>query len=167
MSKMAVTPVTPVTSSQTIGPFWHMLADPEHADLARLGAEGARLELTGVVCDGDGTPMSDACIEIWQATPVASPRFTGWGRCATDPHGAYRFVTLAPDAAAPYVAVAIFARGLLKPLWTRVYFADTGDALLAGLPAARRQTLLAQPAGATWRWDIRLQGEGETVFLDL
>jgi protocatechuate 3,4-dioxygenase alpha subunit len=111
--------------------------------------------------------MSDACIEIWQATPVASPRFTGWGRCATDPHGAYRFVTLAPDAAAPYVAVAIFARGLLKPLWTRVYFADTGDALLAGLPAARRQTLLARPAGATWRWDIRLQGEGETVFLDL
>ncbi|MGH2900004.1 MAG: protocatechuate 3,4-dioxygenase subunit alpha, partial [Solirubrobacteraceae bacterium] len=122
---------------------------------------------TGVVCDGDGTPMSDACIEIWQATPAASPRFAGWGRCATDPHGGYRFVTLAPDAAAPYLAVAIFARGLLKPLWTRVYFADTGDALLAGLPAARRRTLLAQPAGAAWRWDIRLQGEGETVFLDL
>ena len=155
-----------VTSSQTIGPFWHMLADPAHADLTRHGAEGERLELTGVVLDGDGAPLGDACIEIWQATPAASPQFNGWGRCATDEHGGYRFVTLAPDPSAPYLAVAIFARGLLRPLWTRVYFADTGDALLAALPPARRATLLAQRAEAGWRWDIRLQGDGETVFLD-
>jgi protocatechuate 3,4-dioxygenase alpha subunit len=156
-----------VTSSQTIGPFWHLLAEPEHADLTRLGATGPRLELAGTVRDGDGAQLTDACIEIWQATPAASPVFTGWGRCATDAHGGYRFVTLAPDPSAPYFAVAIFARGLLKPLWTRVYFADTGDALLAALPPARRATLLAQRGDAGWRWDIRLQGDGETVFLDL
>ena len=156
-----------VTSSQTIGPFWHMLADPAHADLTRLGATGPRLELAGTMRDGDGAPLSDACIEIWQATPAASPLFNGWGRCATDGQGGYRFVTLAPDATAPYLAAAIFARGLLRPLWTRVYFADTGDALLAALPPARRATLLAQRAEAGWRWDIRLQGDGETVFLDL
>jgi protocatechuate 3,4-dioxygenase alpha subunit len=156
-----------VTSSQTIGPFWHMLADPAHADLTRLCAAGPRLALSGVMLDGDGTPLSDACIEIWQATPTASPTFTGWGRCATDANGGYRFVTLAPDPGAPYFAVAIFARGLLKALWTRVYFADTGDPLLAALPTARRATLLAQPGDAGWRWDIRLQGDGETVFLDL
>jgi protocatechuate 3,4-dioxygenase alpha subunit len=156
-----------VTSSQTIGPFWHMLADAEHADLTRHGAEGERLELAGVLLDGDGVPLSDACVEIWQATPAASPTFNGWGRCATDLHGGYRFTTLAPDPAAPYFAVAVFARGLLKPLWTRVYFADTSDALLGALPPARRATLIAQRAEAGWRWDIRLQGAGETVFLEL
>jgi protocatechuate 3,4-dioxygenase, alpha subunit len=156
-----------VTSSQTIGPFWHLLAEPEHADLTRLGATGARLELAGTMRDGDGAPLTDACIEIWQATPKASPVFTGWGRCATDTTGGYAFVTLAPDPSAPCLAVAIFARGLLKPLWTRVYFADTGDALLSALPPARRATLLAQRSDAGWRWDIRLQGDGETVFLEL
>ena len=165
--RATTTPTPAVTSSQTIGPFWHMLADPAHADLTRLGAEGPRLELAGAMFDGDGALLSDACIEIWQATPAASPTFTGWGRCATDIHGGYRFVTLAPDPAAPCLAVAIFARGLLKPLWTRVYFADTGDSLLAGLPPARRPTLLAQRTEAGWRWDIRLQGPGETVFLEL
>jgi protocatechuate 3,4-dioxygenase alpha subunit len=159
----------PVTASQTIGPFWHMLADPLSGDLTRLGATGARLQLTGRVIDGDGAPISDACIELWQATPLASPVFLGWGRCATNIQGAFRFVTLTPDAEAPYLAVAIFARGLVKPLWTRVYLADTGDALLSALPADRRATLIAQAEDGApdgWRWDIRLQGDGETVFLD-
>jgi protocatechuate 3,4-dioxygenase alpha subunit len=155
-----------VTGSQTIGPFWHMLADPAAADLTRFGAAGARLVLAGRVIDGDGAPVSDACVEIWQATPLASPVFPGWGRCATEPDGGFRFVTLAPDAGAPYLAVAVLARGLVKPLWTRVYFADPGDPLLAALPGARRATLLARSDEAGWRWDIRLQGDGETVFLE-
>jgi protocatechuate 3,4-dioxygenase alpha subunit len=160
----------PVTPSQTIGPFWHMLADPMATDLTRFGAPGPRLQLTGRVIDGDDAAISDACVEIWQATPAASPVFSGWGRCATNALGAFRFVTLAPSAAAPYLSVAVFARGLVRPLWTRVYFADTGDALLAALPAARRATLVAQAETgepARWRWDIRLQGDGETVFLEL
>jgi protocatechuate 3,4-dioxygenase alpha subunit len=159
----------PVTPSQTIGPFWHMLSDPMAADLTRFGATGPRLQLTGRVIDGDGAPISDACIEIWQATPLASAAFPGWGRCATNAFGAFDFVTITPGADAPYLGVAVFARGLVKPLWTRVYFADAGDALLSGLTAARRATLLAhREPGAPdgWCWDIRLQGDGETVFLD-
>lgn len=156
-----------VTASQTIGPFWHLLSEPSTADLTRLGATGPRLVLAGSVVDGDGAPVSDACVEIWQATPAASPAFPGWGRCATDAAGGFRFVTLAPDAGAPYSAVAILARGLLKPLWTRVYFADIADPLLASLPPARRATLLAKRDDGGWRWDVRLQGDGETVFLAL
>ncbi len=154
-----------VTASQTIGPFWHPLADPALADLTRLGAAAEVLELSGQVFDGSGAPITDACVEIWQATPVAAG-FLGWGRCATGHDGRFAFRTLAPDAHAPYVAVAILARGLVKPLWTRVYFADTGDALLAALPPARRVTLLAQPDPPRWRWDVRLQGDAETVFLE-
>ena len=157
----------PVTASQTIGPFWHLLADPDLADLTRSGATGTKLVLTGRVIDGDGTVVSDACVEIWQATPRPSPAFLGWGRCGTGADGGFRFATLAPDPDAPYLAVAVLARGLVKPLWTRVYFADIGDPLLAGLSAARRATLLARPDGAGWRWDIRLQGGEETVFLDM
>jgi protocatechuate 3,4-dioxygenase alpha subunit len=156
----------PVTASQTIGPFWHMLEHPEHADLTRFGAAGPRLVLSGRVLDGDDTAITDACVEIWQATPAASPQFPGWGRCPTDAHGEFRFVTVAPDAAAPCLSVAVLARGLLKPLWTRVYFADAADPLLTSLTPARRATLLARTDRNGWRWDIRLQGDGETVFLD-
>lgn len=155
------------TASQTIGPFWHLLDEPAVTDLTRFGAAGPRLRLAGRVIDGDGAPVSDACVEIWQATPAASPEFPGWGRCPTDADGGFRFVTLAPDASAPCFAVAIFARGLQQPLRTRVYFAEVADPLLAGLPAARRATLLARRDGDGWRWDIRLQGDGETVFLAL
>jgi protocatechuate 3,4-dioxygenase alpha subunit len=157
----------PVTPSQTIGPFWHLLDDPALADLTRSGAAGAKLVLTGRVIDGDGTTVSDACVEIWQATPKRSPAFAGWGRCGTDSDGGFRFTTLAPDPAAPYLAVAVLARGLVKPLWTRVYFADNGDPLLSSLSAARRATLLAKPDAGNWRWDIRLQGGDETVFIEL
>jgi protocatechuate 3,4-dioxygenase alpha subunit len=160
----------PVTASQTIGPFWHLLGDTGLHDLitdpARSG--GSPIELVGQVFDGDGAPVTDACIEIWQATPAASPAFLGWGRCASDATGGFRFITLAPDPAAPCLAVMVLARGLLKPLWTRVYLADVADPLLASLSAERRATLLARPgAPGTWRWDIRLQGERETVFLEL
>jgi protocatechuate 3,4-dioxygenase alpha subunit len=156
----------PVTASQTIGPFWHMLEHPEDADLTRFGAAGPRLVLTGRVIDGDDTAITDACVEIWQATPAASPAFPAWGRCPTDPQGEFHFATLAPDPAEPYLSVAILARGLLKPLWTRVYFADIADPLLASLTPSRRATLLARTDRSGWRWDIRLQGDGETVFLD-
>jgi protocatechuate 3,4-dioxygenase alpha subunit len=155
------------TSSQTIGPFWHLLGETGDADLTRFGASGPRIELVGRVFDGDGAAVTDACVEIWQATPAASPSFPGWGRCATDAHGDFHFVTLAPSADAPCLAVAVFARGLLRPLWTRVYLADISDPLLMSLPRPRRATLLARAEPPVWRWDIRLQGDGETVFLDL
>ena len=136
------------TSSQTIGPFWHGLADPALADLTRFGTSGAPRVLAGTVYDGDGAPVVDACVEVWLPG-------VGWGRCATDARGAYRFVVVE----APVIAVIVLARGLLKPVWTRCYF-DEPD-----ITHARRDTLRARLDGDLWRWDIRLQGPGETMFL--
>lgn len=156
-----------VTPSQTIGPFWHLLGETGDADLTRFGATGGRFELVGRVFDGDGAPVTDACVELWQDGPPASATFPGWGRCGTDPGGGFRFVTVLPGPEHPYFSVAVFARGLLRPLWTRVYFVEIGDDLLRALPPDRRATLLARSEPPVWRWDIRLQGAGETVFLDL
>jgi protocatechuate 3,4-dioxygenase alpha subunit len=169
------------TSSQTIGPYWHLLDDKDWADLTRFGAAGPTIRLIGTVRDGDGEPVGDACVEIWQADPPAADDFPGFGRCATDADGNFRFVTLKPGPLpsrgnalqAPHIAIAIFARGLLKQLVTRAYFAgealNESDPLLAMIDdRTRRATLIAEPVdAATWRLDIRLQGDGETVFLEV
>lgn len=169
------------TANQTIGPYWHLLEDKSWADLLRFGATGERVELVGRVTDGGGAPVADACVEIWQSDPPASEMFPGFGRSATNGEGEYRFVTLKPgpvrghgnSTQAPHLAVAIFARGLLRHLVTRFYFAGEAlnetDPLLAAIdPPIRRASLIAQPDGpGRWRLDIRLQGEAETVFLDV
>jgi protocatechuate 3,4-dioxygenase alpha subunit len=178
----------PATASQTAGPYWHMIDFPEWADLLRTdgpnaGVAGERITLAGRITDGDGAPVVDALVEIWQAGPDGAYEagFHGFGRCASNPAGEFRFTTLKPGAVpglgnatqAPHIAIAIFARGLMKHVVTRAYFA--GEALNATdpvlnlvEPAARRATLIAQPAGpGAWRLDIVLQGEGETVFLDV
>jgi protocatechuate 3,4-dioxygenase alpha subunit len=190
-----MTTVIPATASQTIGPFWHALADGALtegaltggaltggalADLTRFGATGERIVLVGTVTDGDGAAVTDACVELWQTSPPASAGFSGFGRCATDAQGGYRFTTLRPaplpgrgnQTQAPHLALTIFARGLLSQLVTRAYFAgealNATDPVLNAVPAERRATLIAEPAGpGTWRLDIRLQGEAETVFLDV
>ena len=170
----------PATASQTIGPYWHLIEHPEMADLLRFGAEGPPLVLHGRVIDGAGAPVTDAAVELWQSDPPADARFPGFGRCRTDGDGGWRFTTLRPGPVrgrgnatqAPHVLLAIMARGLLRPLFTRAYFAgealnDT-DPLLCAIDApARRATLIARPDGAAWRLDVRLQGADETVFLDL
>jgi protocatechuate 3,4-dioxygenase alpha subunit len=169
------------TSSQTIGPFWHAHAEPALGDLTRFGAEGPRVVLTGQVTDGDGAPVTDACVEIVQASPAVSDRFPGWGRAATDAQGRFRFVTVKPGPVpargdrtqAPHVAVTLLARGLLRPLFTRCYFdgepLNEADPLLSSIDdPARRATLVARAEGdGVFALDIRLQGEGETVFLEL
>ena len=174
------------TGSQTIGPFWHLLDDPALADLTRFGAEGERILLIGTITDGDGVPVSDACVELWQPSPPRSATWDGFGRAASDVEGNYRFVTLKPGPVpgapgantlqAPHAAVTLFARGLLIHLQTRIYFEgeklNESDPLLASLEPERRATLLARPVGErdgmpAWRLDIRLQGEDETVFLDV
>jgi protocatechuate 3,4-dioxygenase alpha subunit len=177
--------MTDATASQTAGPFWHMIDFPDWADLLRAdgpngGVQGERITLTGRITDGDGAVVPDAMVEIWQADAEGryDGPFHGFGRCATDADGAYRFVTVRPGAVpgpgnatqAPHIVLAIFARGLMAGVMTRAYFA--GDALLdddpvlALVPAARRGTMVAQAeGGGVWRLDIRLQGEGETVFL--
>jgi protocatechuate 3,4-dioxygenase alpha subunit len=178
----------PATASQTAGPYWHMIDFPEWADLLRAdgpnaGAAGERITLTGRITDGEGADVVDALVEIWQAGPDGQYEagFHGFGRCASDAAGAYRFTTLKPGPVpgrgntlqAPHITIAMFARGLMKHVVTRAYFA--GEALNAGDPVlnlvedpARRATLVARPEGdGVWRLDIVLQGANETVFLDV
>jgi protocatechuate 3,4-dioxygenase alpha subunit len=169
------------TPSQTIGPYWHLLEDKDWADLTRFGATGDVITLTGRVIDGAGNPLTDACVEIWQASPAACERFTGFGRAATDVTGAFRFTTIKPNALpgpgnsqqAPHLALTILARGLLFHLTTRIYFSgdpsNENDPILGMIAApGRRATLLAQETtSATWHIDIFLQGERETVFFDI
>ena len=168
------------TASQTIGPYWHLIEHPEFADLTRFGAEGERITLTGRVIDGDGAPVADGCVELWQASPAASDTFPGYGRSATDRDGRFRFTTIRPGPVpgpgnaqqAPHVAINLLARGILGRLVTRVYFEgealNEADPILSLIEApARRATLIARPDGAgSWNLDIRLQGEGETVFME-
>jgi protocatechuate 3,4-dioxygenase alpha subunit len=169
------------TTSQTIGPYWHLLEDKSWADLTRFGATGDVITLTGRVIDGAGKPLTDACVEIWQAAPPASENFTGFGRAATDNAGAFRFKTIKPsplpgpgnNQQAPHLALTILARGLLLHLCSRVYFAgdpaNENDPILALIEdPARRATLLAHETDpGTWHIDVFLQGENETVFFEI
>jgi protocatechuate 3,4-dioxygenase, alpha subunit len=172
------------TAFQTIGPFWALIEHPEMADLTRFGADGEVIVLTGRITDRDGAPVTDAAVELWQASPAADERFPGWGRSRTDEQGRFRFTTIRPGSLppavgargntqqAPHVALNIFARGILTRLVTRAYFAgdplNEQDAVLGMIDEPRRRaTLIAQPAGErTWNLDVRLQGEGETVFME-
>jgi protocatechuate 3,4-dioxygenase, alpha subunit len=167
------------TSSQTIGPYWHLLEEKEWADLTRFGVAGEKIRLVGRITDGDGAPVSDACVELWQADPPAADNFVGFGRCGSDADGNFHFVTVKPGPVpgrgnqlqAPHFAITLLARGLLKGLVTRAYFAGDArnetDPLLSSIEdPRRRETLIAKRVdAATWRLDIRLQGDGETVFL--
>jgi protocatechuate 3,4-dioxygenase alpha subunit len=169
------------TSSQTIGPYWHLIEEKDWADLTRFGAEGEKMRLIGTITDGDGQPVTDACVELWQADPPAKDGFIGWGRCGTDAEGNFHFVTVKPGPVAgrgnqiqaPHFAITLLARGLLKALLTRAYFEGEArnetDPVLASIEDPRRRaTLVSKRVDAdTWRLDIRLQGEGETVFLDV
>jgi protocatechuate 3,4-dioxygenase, alpha subunit len=181
------------TGSQTVGPYLHIgLTWLVTRNLAPAGVAGERVTVQGRLLDGDGVPVSDGMIEIWQANShgrYAHPddaqkkpldkRFRGFGRIPTDARGAFRFTTIKPGSVpgpkgrpqAPHLVVSIFMRGLLKQLATRMYFPDEAanarDPLLALVPAARRPTLVARrKSRATLEWNIVLQGKGETVFFD-
>ena len=176
------------TPSQTIGPFFgYALPYPGGADVAAPW-QPKSIRLHGTVYDGAGEPVPDAIIEIWHADAdggVITARgsldrdgytVTGFGRAAVDRAGHYSFSTIKPGPmradAAPYILVTVFARGLTHHLFTRCYFDDettrnAGDTLLAALAADRRATLVGVlDAPTSYRFDIRLQGDGETVFLN-
>jgi protocatechuate 3,4-dioxygenase alpha subunit len=174
-----VSPAT--TPSQTVGPFFGFgLPWPEGPNVVPPGTPGA-IRLHGRLIDGGGDPVPDGLVETWQADaegryPDGDGPFRGFGRCPTDADGAWEIHTLKPGAVgnqAPHVAVHVFARGLLMHLATRIYFADepeanAADPVLAALPGeAGRATLLAAPVDGGYRLDIRLQGDGETVFFDV
>jgi len=187
------------TPSQTVGPFFHLGLDrPEWSDLTRGNPAGERIAIEGRVVDGDGAPVPDAMIELWQANAAGrynhpedrqddkplDPNFRGFGRVATDANGRFRVVTIKPGPVpgrgnalqAPHITLAVFARGMLVHLYTRIYFADdprnAADPLLSSLEDATvRGTLLARPAGTgnppVWHFNIVLQGDNETAFLDI
>ena len=182
------------TASQTVGPYWAIGLDwPEGWDVAPEGVAGERFELRGRLLDGGGQPVPDGVLELWQANAAGryahpedrqnkelDPRFTGFGRCGTDPEGRFRFRSIRPGPVpapggglqAPHLVIGIFARGLLARLATRVYFegeaANAQDPVLALVEPARRQTLVARAAGpGRFEWDVRLQGAGETVFFEI
>ncbi|MFT4286999.1 protocatechuate 3,4-dioxygenase subunit alpha [Nocardioides sp.] len=170
----------PATPGQTVGPFFHYgLPYDGDRDLVPPGSPGAVL-LHGHVYDGQGAGLPDALVEIWQARPDGSiPQvpgslrrdgwtFTGFGRASTGRDGRYTFSTLVPGSTPAFWAVTVFARGLLDRLFTRAYLpspALESDTFLTSVPAERRATLMAVPDEQGFVFDIRLQGEGETVFL--
>jgi protocatechuate 3,4-dioxygenase alpha subunit len=162
------------TPPQTVGPFFSIGLDWADGPLvAEPGSNGA-IAIRGAVLDGEGAPVPDALVETWQTDPAPPAR--GLGRCPTDARGRWEIVTCKPAAAgdeAPHLAVAIFARGLLHRVATRIYFGDepdanAGDPLLASLGDPERASLLATPDGAgAYRFDIHLQGDHETAFFAL
>jgi protocatechuate 3,4-dioxygenase, alpha subunit len=181
------------TPSQTVGPFFHIGFDwLVQREIAQPGVAGERVEVLGRVLDGDGRPVPDALIEVWQADaegryphpedPRAAqvdPRFRGFGRVATDGNGAFRFASVKPGRVpgpggslqAPHWVVSVFMRGLLKQLVTRVYFPDEPaneeDPILALVEPSRRGTLIARRSRterSVLEWNVVLQGPDETVF---
>ena len=181
------------TASQTVGPFFHIgMQKLLISDLAKSVKGGEKFSILGRVLDGEGKPVNDALIEIWQADAqgkythphdvrdqTLDPGFKGFGRVATGDNGEFRFFTIKPGRVpgsggalqAPHLLVAVFMRGLLKHLVTRMYFpgeaGNDEDAVLALVPKERRATLVAQPAGSgALAWNVILQGQDETVFFD-
>ena len=159
--------------SQTVGPYY-AIALPWKDGGRVTGCGGERVVLEGRILDGAGQPVPDALLETWQApdrdaAPASDGKPHGFGRVSADANGVYRIETAMPSGPAPFLDVTLFARGLLKHLHTRVYLAPEdavrGDRALAAIAKSPRlATLVARRDGAAWRWDVRLQGEGETVF---
>ena len=190
-----MTPRRSQTPSQTVGPFFSLgLIRPSGNVLAAGDVPGERIRIEGAVVDGAGRPVEDALVEIWQADALGRYRhpldpgssevdsgFSGFGRCQTDSSGAFVFHTVkpggivAPDGRpqAPHVNVVVFARGMLVHAFTRMYFADDhieDDPVLRTVDSSRRATLVAipfdGPGEQSYRWQIHLQGDRETVFFD-
>jgi protocatechuate 3,4-dioxygenase alpha subunit len=193
-----------LTPSQTVGPFFKYGLTPNGQydwndaftnDLVTSDVSGERIRVQGRVFDGDGAPVPDCMLEIWQADAqgrfsdpqdkraMPNSSFRGFGRCGTDPNGFYAFDTIKPGPVpdpdgtpqAPHLLLAIFARGMLLHLYTRIYLdgeaANAADPVLALVPTDRRGTLIAvrEPGNgnAVYHLDIRLQGDNETVFFDI
>ena len=201
-----------ITPSQTVGPFFAYGLTPKgrcewdpngsyswkntvESNLVTPDASGTRIHIEGIVYDGDGKPINDCMIEIWQADSqgrYANPRdnralpntqFKGFGRSATDKAGVFAFDTIKPGSVpgpggkpqAPHIIVCIFSRGMIRQVYTRLYFddepANAADPILNLVPADRRGTLIAHKQGgadpAKYRFDIRVQGGDETVFFDI
>jgi len=186
------------TPSQTVGPFFSFGLTTDKTSVRRIAgpdAKGERVLLMCRVLDGDGAPVPDAMLEIWQADAsgkynhpddpqekTPDPACSGFGRMGSSEQGSCEFETIKPGRVpgpgnvlqAPHLNLAVFARGMLRQLYTRIYFAgdpaNQEDPVLALVPVERRETLMAHPDSVHpggWRFDLRLQGGDETVFFDV
>lgn len=184
-----------MTTWQTVGPFFRIgLERLFQADIAGVDVTGERIAVEGCVLDGDGVAIPDAIVEVWQANAEGKyahpadtqdkplePGFKGFGRLPTDERGSFRFTTVKPGPVpgpngkpqAPHLVIGLMMRGLLRGLVTRAYFPDqplnVSDQILSCIPPPRRSTLmLAQSSEHTdlYTWQIHMQGDRETVFLD-
>ncbi len=187
---------SPATTSQTVGPFFKIGFKWLYCDnLAREGVSGERVTIQGRVFDGDGVPVPDAILEVWQANAhgkydhpedtqdkTLEPDFKGYGRVPTSPDGMFRFATIKPGPVpgpngkeqAPHLVISVFMRGVLRRLVTRIYFPEesrnAADFVLNLVEPARRSTLIAKKVAGrpgTLEWNVVLQGPEETVFFDL
>ena len=187
--------LTRLTPFSTVGPFFKLLVRdrPEGTDcLVSDATRGERVTIAGRLIAGDGAPVEDGLVEIWQAdadgryhhaddpeSNLADPAFTGFGRAATGSGGSFRFQTVRPGVVpgpagakqAPHILVSVMARGVMSRCWTRLYFDEeplnAADPVLLLVPAQRRDTLIARRLSAgEYEFNIVLQGEGETVFFD-
>ena len=184
-----------LTPFSTVGPFFKLLVRdrPEGTDcLVSDATRGERITIAGRLIAGDGAPVEDGLVEIWQADAdgyyrhpddpdhsAADPAFTGFGRAATGPGGAFLFRTIRPGAVAgpaeqlqaPHILVSVMARGVMSRCWTRLYFEgeplNATDHVLQLVPEERRDTLLARRSrSGEYEFTIVLQGERETVFFE-
>jgi protocatechuate 3,4-dioxygenase alpha subunit len=183
-----------LTPFQTVGPFFAIcLSEPGCARIATEDAVGRHITIEGTVRDGAGAVVPDSLVEIWQANAAGryahpadhqakpiDPNFSGYGRAPTDDDGRFVIETVMPGRVpgpddtqqAPHLLLGILARGILTRLVTRVYFDDEPstqeDPILSLVPPERRATLIAQHTGNDrYRFDLRLQGDRETVFFDV
>jgi protocatechuate 3,4-dioxygenase, alpha subunit len=201
-----------ITPSQTVGPFFAYGLTPKGRakwdpngtyswketvgdNLITPDVTGDKIVVEGQIVDGDGVPVNDAMIEIWQADAQgryanardprapSNAKFKGFGRSATNKEGVFHFDTVKPGsvpgpdgkAQAPHIVFCIFSRGMLRQIYTRMYFPDeaanASDPILNLVPADRRKTLIAKKADkggqAVYRFDIRVQGGDETVFFEI
>jgi protocatechuate 3,4-dioxygenase alpha subunit len=193
-----------ITPSQTVGPYFKYGLTPngEYAwndaftnNLLTPDVSGERIRVEGKVFDGDGALVPDCMLEVWQADAqgrfsdpqdaraLPNTTFKGFGRCGTDAGGGYLFDTIKPGSVpdpdgkpqAPHLLLAVFARGMLLHLYTRIYFdgeaANASDPVLSLVPADRRATLIAKrkaaAGNAVYTLDVHLQGDNETVFFDV
>jgi protocatechuate 3,4-dioxygenase alpha subunit len=192
-----------ITPSQTVGPYFkygltpgndYQWNDAFSNDLVTPDVTGERIRITGQIFDGDGKPINDSMLEIWQADSqgrfadpqdkrsIPNSAFKGFGRCGTDANGAFSFRTIKPGVVpgpdgkpqAPHILLAVYARGMTQQAMTRVYFEDEAsnatDPILALVPDNRRATLIAKREHGepiSYRFDVHLQGSKETVFFDV
>ena len=180
-----------MTPWQTVGPFFHYALPYDDGPLVAGASREGAFTLHGYVYDGQGDPIPDSLVEIWQGDEAgvfvdqpgifeapAADGFRGFGRSATDTDGHYSFTTVKPagvptadgTAQAPHIAMSMFARGMLRRVVTRVYFPEddhSSDPLLSSLEASQAATLVAATDSEGYRFDLRLQGPDETTFLDV